>query len=525
MRILNIPFSFLLIFPCWLIAQERDGWSQWRGPDRNGRSSLELPTPQNWATNPPTKLWTSMELPSQDNGGFSSVVSDDRFAYLSLVWHRDEPTKERIVNDIVLRKMGARKVNLPKELVQKAEKDRMSLSPRLRGSKLDQWIDKWINENLDQKQRMTQGSLIASRFKKGKLAMSLEVIDKLFSIKDRVFPNQEALDDWIAEQKFDQDTSEFISQGVPPTKRMADDVIVALDLRTGKFAWKTSLPSLPTGRSSSSTPCISNGRIFAIGGTRIFSLDLKKGSLIWEKEIHEKGVASSPLIHDNLVIALIGSLKAFDSKTGKLVWENMDVRGKSGSPIFWKSSNGEFIVCNSGKTVCAIDPSTGKTLWEGPGGGSSTPVVQDDYLVVHGKQEETGLIAFQSKPNGIFEKWRYPKLTRRTDSSPLVFKNNVFLIGAGMRLCIDLETGDVLRKIPAKHDISSPIMIGRHILCYEINGSFLQLLEADPEKLGDGQKFKINALKCTTPSLIGSQLLIRQENGIAAFNLGDFKPN
>ena len=48
-----------------------------------------------------------------------------------------------------------------------------------------------------------------------------------------------------------------------------------------------------------------------------------------------------------------------------------------------------------------------------------------------------------------------------------------------MRLCIDLETGDVLRKIPAKHDISSPIMIGRHILCYEINGSFLQLLEAD----------------------------------------------
>ena len=116
-----------------------------------------------------------------------------------------------------------RKVNLPKELVQKAEKDRMSLSPRLRGSKLDQWIEEWINENLDQKQRMTQGSLIASRFKKGKLAMSLEVIDKLFSIKDRVFPNQEALDDWIAEQKFDLDTSEFISQGVPPTKRMADE--------------------------------------------------------------------------------------------------------------------------------------------------------------------------------------------------------------------------------------------------------------------------------------------------------------
>ena len=41
-----------------------------------------------------------------------------------------------------------------------------------------------------------------------------------------------------------------------------------------------------------------------------------------------------------------------------------------------------------------------------------------------------------------------------------------------MRLCIDLETGDALRKIPAKHDISSPIMMGRHILCYEINAPF-----------------------------------------------------
>ena len=66
-------------------------------------SSLELLTSKldNESTH---QTLDRMELPSQDNGGFSSVVSDDRFAYLSLVWHRDEPTKERTVNDIVLGK-------------------------------------------------------------------------------------------------------------------------------------------------------------------------------------------------------------------------------------------------------------------------------------------------------------------------------------------------------------------------------------------------------------------------------------
>ena len=62
---------------------------------------------------------------------------------------------------------------------------------------MDKWIENWIDENLDQKQKMTQGSLLASRFKKGKLAFDLSDADLLFSAKDRVFPNQEALDEWL----------------------------------------------------------------------------------------------------------------------------------------------------------------------------------------------------------------------------------------------------------------------------------------------------------------------------------------
>ena len=72
---------------------------------------------------------------------------------------------------------------------------------------------------------------------------------------------------------------EKISQAVPHTKKVADDVVVALDLKNGTTLWKSSLPGKPSGRSSSSTPCIRDGKIYTVGSNRIFSVDLAKGRL------------------------------------------------------------------------------------------------------------------------------------------------------------------------------------------------------------------------------------------------------
>ena len=80
-------------------------------------------------TNQPEQIWESPEIPSQDNGGFGSVISDGQKAYLSVVWHRDEPTDERILDSIVMRKLGLRNVNLPKELREKVENCLLYTSP------------------------------------------------------------------------------------------------------------------------------------------------------------------------------------------------------------------------------------------------------------------------------------------------------------------------------------------------------------------------------------------------------------
>ena len=76
----------------------------------------------------------------------------------------------------------------------------------------------------------------------------------------------------------------------------------------------------------------------------------------------------------------------------------------------------------------------------------------------------------------------------------------------------------------AKHDISSPVMIGEKILAYEISGNFLEIIETDPEKFGEVAKFKIGALRCTSPSPVGSRLLIRKVDRIVCYGLARDKP-
>ena len=521
--------QMILVLSSFLIGTsllaELNSWPQWRGPNRDGQGIQSINLLENVEETIPKKVWDSFDIPSQEDGGFGSVISDGKRAYISVVWHRNEPTEKRIINSLVLRQLGLRNVNLPKELRDKVEKDRLSLSPRLRGAKLDEWIDNWIEQHLDQKQKMTQGALLASRFKQGKLATPLWVIDRMFKIRDRIFPSQAELDKWLNEQEFPENIRNKISQDVPPTQRMADDVILALDLQTGKQIWKTSLSGVPAGRSSSSTPCLAEGKIFSVGGNRLFAVMADSGKLIWESPLGTEAVASSPLFYQGKVIVLANTLRAFDSLTGREVWENNSVRGKAASPILWVNDWQKSIVCNSSKTTFCVDPKTGKTLWEGPGGGASTPASSGNLLVVHGKKEDVGLICFKAEPQGIYEKWRFPKLTRRTDSSPIIFDQKAILFGAGMRLCIDLPSGKVLRKLSAKHDISSPVLAGGKILAYEINGSFLSFVEATPEKLNEEQKFKLNALKCTSPALVGTKLLVRNQNGISCYELGKNVPN
>ena len=81
-------------------------WPQWRGPSRNGKAETKISLQSQWSEQGPPLLWQSDEIPSQDYGGFGSVIADEERAYISLVWHRDVPTETRTISDLVLRNGG-----------------------------------------------------------------------------------------------------------------------------------------------------------------------------------------------------------------------------------------------------------------------------------------------------------------------------------------------------------------------------------------------------------------------------------
>ena len=367
---------------------------------------------------------------------------------------------------------------------------------------------------------MLYGDYVASRFRKGPLAFPIDATNKLYAIKDKTFPNEKSFQAWLDEQGFEEKVRERIEGAVPPTEKVADDVIIALDMKTGTTLWKSAIKGLPSGRTSSATPCVANGRVFAVGSSRVFCMDAKTGKLIWDTQVNSRGGASSVLVAGERVIALIDRLTAFDAKTGGKLWENPDVSGKTASPNLWKLNDRTEIVCNSRRSVLGVDAATGKTLWEAPGGGSSTPVSAGNHLVVHAKDENAGIACYRRTSEGIEEVWKFPKLTRRTDSSPIIQGNRVFLFGAEMRLCLDLETGKRLAKEVAKHDISSPILADGKIFAYEIKGSFLNMVKADPDDFSELGKAKIRALRCSSPSIVGKKLLVRMVDRIACYDLG-----
>jgi hypothetical protein len=98
------------------------------------------------------------------------VVSDGR-VIVGLVWHRDVPSETRQIGELVLRQLGHQSAkSLGNELVDKIEQTRESLPPTLRGKYLEEFAQKFAEENFDAKQRQLYTGWLTKRFTKGKVA-------------------------------------------------------------------------------------------------------------------------------------------------------------------------------------------------------------------------------------------------------------------------------------------------------------------------------------------------------------------
>ena len=509
-----VVFTFALAFST--LAE----WPQWRGPDRNGVVRDGVRLLDTFPKEGLERLWVSEFIPSNDDGGHGSVVVVGGRVYLALVWHTDVPTKTRAIDDLVLRKLGNRGVTiLGDKLVAKLEKERMGLSPRLRGAKLTEWIDKWVAENLNKEQQQVLASWVASRFKKGKSAISIKDLQKLATLREHRFADEAAFKKWLGTQGFNEETKAQVVKAVPNTRKVAKDVVVCLDAATGKTLWKTEAPGEPTGRRSSSTPCVADGKVFALGGRQAYCVDAVTGKPVWTAKLQSKGGASSFLVADGKAFVMVGKLLALDTKTGQVVWENNEVRGGNSSPVMWETGGKKFLLLNSSRDVVCLNPADGKEIWRVKGGGDSTPALAGNHMAVYSRDKKIGLAGYRITPTGAKVLWNFPLDARRTQSTPVIYKGFVYHAGGDTQMCVEMETGKVKWKEKRQSNISSPFIADGRLFTFEKKGSELVMLRADPLAHYEIGKARVRAMWCPSPVLSRGKLFLRMGNGVACFDL------
>ena len=515
-------YSLALLTSLSMMCAAAD-WPQWRGPNRDGVAPDSPPLIEKIPEAGLPVLWESEPVPANEDGGLSTPVVAGGKVFIALVWHREEPTETRQVDDRALLQLGFQSTKgLPADLLKKVEDTRSQLPPNLRGKKLDQFADQFAKENFDSKQQQLYSAWLKKRFQKGKFAIPLTTLDALDQNKDRVFSNEAEMKKWLNDQGWADFVVEQVAKSVSPTRRVADDAVICLDAATGKTLWKTTRPGKVVGFDGSSTPCIADGHIYALGSERLWCLNTNDGTLVWEAPLGgaRQGLGSSPLLVDGTVVVNIGKVSAFDAATGKPRWTQDKAGGLHASAVAW-TGDGKTLVLINGKNLSALDPSTGAIAWSVPAGGDSTPTVHGDVVFTQSFTAELGLVAYKVSATKADKLWNLPYSSDvlRTQSSPVVVGKQVYLFDDNNHYCVDAETGKKVWSTKSQSTISSPAVADGKLFALTNNGNTLLMLATGTNEAKELGRATVRAQWVPSPCIADGRIILRMGDRVKAWNL------
>lgn len=163
--------------------------------------------------------------------------------------------------------------------------------------------------------------------------------------------------------------------------RVGDEEIVeAMDAASGKTKWQRKYPSRfrdPFGYNNGPrcTPLLTTNRCFTFGAEgKLLCLDLSTGDIVWQRDTAKEwsvpeaffGVGSTPLLEGDKLIVMVGgqpdsAVVALDPATGKTIWERVGKKTWHGvTPIGWRTTKpyewtgNEMLVSYASPTAATI---------------------------------------------------------------------------------------------------------------------------------------------------------------------------
>ncbi len=324
------------------------------------------------------------------------------------------------------------------------------------------------------------------------------------------------------------------------------EIVRALDRATGRELWRASWKgkiSVPffaksTGDWIKSTPAYDGKTVF-VGGMEevLVALDAKTGKELWKIDFPKEfgtpkpefGFDSSPLLEgDFLYVQAADSTFKLKTSNGSVVWRtlkhssDMVQGGAFSSPAIGTIAGRRQLLVQDRINLNGVDLETGAVLWsqEVPnfrGMNILTPVVYKDAVFTSAHQNDTYLYRVGRKADRYEVEQAWKNKAKGYMSGAVIVGDFAYLHLGNQRLtCIDLRTGESTWTTTPFGKYWSMVRRGDKILALDETGELI-LFRPNPEKFEKLDSKEVAQSEAWGHlAVVGDEVFVRDLTGIAA---------
>jgi outer membrane protein assembly factor BamB len=334
--------------------------------------------------------------------------------------------------------------------------------------------------------------------------------------------------------------------------------VFSLDAKDGRVIWRRDFSLTPFPRHkynsyASSTPAVDADRVYVAWNEAehyMLTALTHEGEQVWQRDfgafVSQHGSGISPIVYKDKVIlgneqddkkaapehkkSGISFLVAVDSKNGKTVWQTprQSLVVAYSTPCIYEPKNQapELIFNSQGHGIYAVDPDSGKVLWEYDKAfdkrSVSSPVIAGDIILGSCGSGAGGSFVTAVKA-GDAASGRPPQLAyQMKKSAPYVptgvaYGDLVWLWSdGGIVTCLQAKNGEIRYQERVGGDFfGSPVWIDGRLFCVSAAGELIVLEASDTFKVL--HRYGLQELCRTTPAVALGKMFIRTEKHLWSF--------
>jgi outer membrane protein assembly factor BamB len=333
-------------------------------------------------------------------------------------------------------------------------------------------------------------------------------------------------------------------------RRGSQDVVIALDARTGKTLWEYAYEaafknaySEAVGPGPYAMPQVVGDRLVTASGIgQIYSLDKNTGRPVWSHDLYKEfngyrlefGYSCHALPYKNSLILLAGgpdaAALALRQSDGAVIWKSLMFENAHSSPVLIDVDGQPQVVALLASEVIGFSPDTGALLWRhnhptGNGLAISTPVWAPGNLLFISSAYNGGSRVLELRQSEgkttVKELWHNQKLQSHFST---VIRHGDYLYftsgynGPAFMTCVNIRSGQVAwqERGFAKGQL---VKSGEKLILIDEDGT-LALIEAASAGLQVIARVSLlQRVSWTPPTLSGSKLYLRDRKSLMALDL------